>query len=45
MILSRINVSGRGGGGITIELGSWEVFSAFSKKAGDALSSKDKNYV
>ena len=39
------DVFGRGGGGITIELGSWEVFPAFSKKAGYALSLKDKNYV
>ena len=44
MILSRMFLEG-GGGGITIELGSCEVFSAFSKKAGYALSSKDKNYV
>ena len=28
------DVFGRRGGGITIELGSWEVISAFSKKAG-----------
>ena len=35
---------GRGGGGITIELGSWEVFSALSKK-GYALYFKEKNYV
>ena len=38
------DVFGRGGGGITIELATWEVFSAFSKK-GYALSLKDKNYV
>ena len=38
------DVFGRGGGGITIELGSWEVFSAFSKK-GYALSLNHKNYV
>ena len=38
------DVFGRGGGGITIELGSWEVFSAFSKK-GYALSFNHKNYV
>ena len=37
-------VFGRGGGGITIELGSWEVFSAFPKK-GYALSLNHKNYV
>ena len=35
---------GRGGSGITIELGSWEVFPAFSKK-GYALSLNHKNYV
>ena len=34
------DVFGRGGGGITIELGSWEVFPAFSKN-GYALSFKD----
>ena len=39
------DVFGRRGGGITIELGSWEVFSAFSKKAGYALSLMDRNYV
>ena len=39
------DVFGRRGGGITIELGSWEVFSAFSKKVGYALSLMDRNYV
>ena len=39
------DVFGRRGGGITIELGSWEVFSAFSKKSGYALSLMDRNYV
>ena len=38
------DVFGRGGGGITIELGNWEVFSALSKK-GYALYFKEKNYV
>ena len=32
------DVFGRGGGGITIELGSWEVFSALSKKVMSYLS-------
>ena len=39
------DVFGRRRGGITIEPGSWQVFSAFSKKAGYALSLMDKNYV
>lgn len=39
------NVFGRGGGGIMIELGSWEVFFVFFKKVGYVLFLKDKNYV
>ena len=35
------DVFGRGGGGITIELGNWEVFSGLSKK-GYALYFKEK---